>query len=126
MLGGPQSPSLSRKELPYYKEEIMTNNTIVIGDDGYEVTKAYREGALAMRAQTPWNCCPVSGTRREEWEHGHCNESAGEHIRFGKDLIAQPRKGILFREDPDVPRDEFGVIKEWYCSALQAVSAVAH
>lgn len=96
----------------------MKNNQIIIGDSSYVVTAAYREGALAMRSQIPWNRCPLSGERREEWEAGHCNESAGEHIRFGKDLVSQPKQGKVFREDPDVPRTEFGVDKRWYQSAL--------
>jgi hypothetical protein len=61
----------------------------------------------------------------QSWEAGHCNESAGEHLRFGKDLLAQPKKGILFREDPAVPRDEYGVDKAWCRQALQSVSSVA-
>lgn len=101
----------------------MRNNTIVIGDTDYVVTAAYKEGALAMRKQIPWSCCPHSGERRDAWKNGHCNESGVEHIRFGKDLVSQPKQGIFFREDPTVRRTEFGVDKQWYRNALKTVSA---
>lgn len=105
----------------------MKNNTIFIGDSMYAMTAAYRAGALAMRRQIPWNrCTEYTGQRREEWEQGHCHESAGEHIRFGKDLITANKSGTAFNEDPSVPRDEYGVVKSWYKEQLKTLSPVVH
>jgi len=91
---------------------------IVCGDTLYEVNKEYREGALAMRRMTPYHCNPYTdgSYKADQWNCGHTNEAAGEHIRFGVDIINEdPKKDIIFEEDPNVPRDKDGNVDwDWY------------
>jgi hypothetical protein len=104
------------------------NNAIMMGDTIYEVDKAYRDGAEAMRRRVPYN---VGNPHRygtyahDQWNNGHAHEATGEHVRFGSDIITAPRTGRCFEEDPGVPRDEFGVLMTWYANALDSVSKKA-
>lgn len=84
------------------------SNTLVVHDTEYELTRAYKAGALAFRNSVPNNCNPhrFNTQSHDEWDYGHVNESAGEHFRFGLDLMAQPASGKRFEMDPDVPRTD--------------------
>lgn len=101
-------------------------NELVCGDTVYEITPAYREGAIALRDNVSYRSNPYPNTGRlcdshDAWATGHSNEEAGEHFRFGKDIIYANDKGIRFEEDTSVPRDNDGnVLDEWYRLALKA------
>jgi hypothetical protein len=84
----------------------MKLNTLVVGENLYEMSKAYREGALAMRNAISFkhNPHPNSIQANYDWENGHMNEAAGEHFRFGIDVIIAPLNGRYFEEDASVPR----------------------
>lgn len=104
-----------------------TCDEIVVGDSIYELDKAYKEGARAMRAQVPYN---VGNPYRagcyshDQWNEGHCHEAAGEHIRFGVDVIAARASGRCFEEDPSVPRDrDHHVDMRWYEAQLATAAA---
>lgn len=88
----------------------MKNNTIVIGDSEYVMTQAYLNGALALRRSVPYSCNPhTHGTQaHDDWDWGHTHDAAGEHFRYGKDLITVKRNGSRFEIDESVPRDENG------------------
>lgn len=100
-------------------------NQLVIGDTIYSMTPAYIEGARALRRDVPYHCNPHrSGSQREDnWNYGHENEGAHEHLRFDKDLLNEAPTGIEFTEDPNVPRDDlYEVDFEW---AHQQAAALA-
>lgn len=96
------------------------HNTILHGDECREMTLAYLEGARACRRDSSWHSNPYrSGSQKhEDWSEGHTQEAAGEHFRFGIDLVETPAAGEEFGMDPSVPRDGFGVDIEWYRLAL--------
>jgi hypothetical protein len=56
-------------------------NTLLIGDTLYELTEAYRNGARACRAETPFWANPHrdGSQRHADWAAGHDNEAAGHH-----------------------------------------------
>ena len=85
-------------------------NRIVIGDTVHDITEPYRAGARAMRRGTTWHANPYRhGSRRhEDWDRGHTHEAAGEHFRFGRDLVEAAMRGEEFAEDAGVPRDADG------------------
>ena len=97
---------------------------IVCGDTLYEIDGAYREGAEAMRRLVPWHCNPHREGSRAcgQWSTGHENEAAGEHVRFGVDVVAAGSPpGAVWEEDPAAPRDAQGrVDPDWYGAALAA------
>jgi hypothetical protein len=104
----------------------MKLNDLVVGDTVYTMTKAYREGAQAMRDSVPFTCNPYRNTNSQQysdWDYGHTNEASGEHVRFGIDLLGAPLNGRRFEEDPAVPRDQFtDVSKDWYRAQLRTVA----
>jgi hypothetical protein len=87
-------------------------NEILVGDTLYAVTKAYVDGARAMRASVPHHANPYRGDRADEWSQGHDNEAAGEHFRFGRDVLADPSDGREIGEDPALSRNEYGEVCE--------------
>lgn len=91
----------------------MRNNTIVVHDSEYLMNKSYREGAMAFRHSVPWSCNPYrDGTSAYDgWDSGHVNESAGEHFRFGQDLVMAPLTGARFEMDDKVPRIQGGDVE---------------
>lgn len=103
-------------------------NTLICGDTEYTLTQAYRDGAMAMRRQTPHFANPFrDGTQSaEDWDQGHTNEAAGEHVRFGTDVISARPRGAVFADDTDIPRLPCGDVDEtWYRTALAEASATA-
>jgi len=102
------------------------SNEIVMGDAVYEMTPAYIEGARAMRAEITWhaNPHPDGSQSYDDWDYGHTHEAAGEHLRFGLDLIAEPARGASFEEDASVPRDGNNDIdQEWIDKTMAALQA---
>ena len=78
-------------------------NTVIIGDTQYVLNKAYRSGALAMRAGHSYSTANPYGDNSQshlDWNEGHCNESAGYHDAFGIDVITASPGGNCFREKP--------------------------
>lgn len=103
----------------------MKTNTLIIGDDMYHMDAAYRAGAKAMRRGVPWSVANPyrDGTQQyDQFGYGHVNESSGEHIRFGVDMIGTALTGRCFEEDPSVPRDEYGVDSDWYDNQLMVLA----
>jgi len=96
----------------------MRLNSLLIGDGIYELSKAYRTGAQAMRDSVSFRHNPYRNTDSQEhydWECGHTNEAEGEHFRFGVDVINAPLNGRYFEEDSTVPRDKDGCVdSDWY------------
>lgn len=88
----------------------MKNNTIVIGDAEHVMTQAYLNGARALRRGVPFSCNPHGhGSQAyDDWDWGHTHDAAGEHYRFGTDLVDAKRNGSRFELDDKVPRDENG------------------
>ena len=73
-------------------------NQLRIGDDVYDITVAYKRGAMDMRKSIPYNCNPYRNVYSQDyydWECGHANESCGEHIRNGVDVIHAPQNGHM-------------------------------
>ncbi len=91
-----------------------THAKIVVGDKNYNMTPAYIAGAKAFRAdQQTWDNPYNEDMQQmsyEDWEAGFDNEDAGEHKRFGKDLIEECEPGATYDEDPDLERDEYGYL----------------
>ena len=101
------------------------DNTLVCGDTEYVLTAAYRRGASALRDGISCNANPFRNgcQSHEEWSNGHINESAGEHVRFGRDLIEAEPAGEYFKEDPEVPREASGDVEpDWYAQALAGLN----
>lgn len=99
----------------------MKTNTLICGDDMYHMDAAYRAGARAMRQLIPYSVANPyrDGTQQhDQFDYGHVNESAGEHIRFGVDVIEVAATGRCFEEDQSVPRDEYSVDRDWYAKQL--------
>lgn len=103
----------------------MKLNTLVVGDSLYEMSKAYRDGASALRDGVSFKHNPHRKTDSQEhydWECGHSNEAEGEHIRFGIDVITAPLNGRMFEIDEAVPRDaDFCVDMAWYAAQRRTV-----
>jgi|TARA_R100000687_G_scaffold81622_1_gene78981 hypothetical protein len=102
------------------------SNEVIMGDTVYEMSPAYIDGARAMRRSTTFHANPYSDRSQEhaDWDFGHTHEAAGEHFRFGLDLIAQPATGASFEEDPAVPRDEdHNVDQDWIDKQMAAREA---
>jgi hypothetical protein len=102
----------------------MKLNELVAGDSVYTMTKAYRDGAQAMRDSVPFTCNPYRNRDSQQyydWDDGHTNEAAGEHVRFGTDMLGAPLNGRRFEEDPAVPRDQYSsVSNDWYQAQLKS------
>ena len=84
------------------------NNTLIVGDTGYDVSKAYAEGALAMRRGIPWDCNPHrDGTQSNlDWDYGHVNESDNVHrLANGVDIITAKRTATVYRLQPPAKND---------------------
>lgn len=106
----------------------MKNNIIVVHDSEYVMNQAYLNGAQAFRRSVPWNCNPhrEDSEAHEAWSNGHVNDSAGEHYRFGKDLVAVSRNGARFEMDPGVPRQSCGdVCDDWHSQQRKTFEQVA-
>lgn len=106
----------------------MPNNTLVVHDSEYSMTKNYREGALAFRRSVPWSCNPHrhGSQAHQDWDYGHVHDSAGEHFRFGLDLLKAPLKGSRFEMDEKVPRIEGGdVDPSWHAQQVKELTRVA-
>ena len=90
------------------------NNTLVVHDSEYTMTAAYKAGALAFRSSIPNNCNPhrFHSQAHDDWDFGHVNDSAGEHFRFGSDVLAAPRRSQRFEMDPQVPRIDGGDVDD--------------
>lgn len=104
----------------------MPANKLVCGDTEFEITPAYRRGALALRAGVSYRFNPFrDGSRaHDDWNDGHVNEDAGEHLRFGIDVVSAKALGRTYEEDPATPRDASGNVDEaWH--AAQAVKLTA-
>lgn len=90
--------------------------TLLCGDTEYELSPAYKQGALDCRNYISCYSNPFrDGSQKYyDWEYGHDNEAAGEHYRFGHDVITQSRKfsGSTIKDDPSIPRDEHGNVNE--------------
>lgn len=98
----------------------MKNNSLVIHDSRYELNSAYLAGAMAMRRRIPNNCNPHEHSTQKhlDWDAGHVNESACEHIRFGIDVISAKRNGRDFMMDVNIPHNVHGVCPQWYREQL--------
>jgi hypothetical protein len=105
----------------------MRLNELVVGDTAYTMTKAYRDGAMAMRMSIPVTYNPHCNTDSQahyDWEDGHTNEAACEHIRFGVDVLHASLTGVRFEEDSNVPRDDCAEVdSEWYHKQLTQLTA---
>lgn len=90
----------------------MSENTILCDNTLYDVSKAYRDGAIAMRSGITYHANPNrdGSLAHDDWNAGHIHEAARAHIRFNVDIIAAPGQGFLFEEDPTVPRDTQGEV----------------
>lgn len=99
----------------------MKTNTLICGDTMYHLDAAYRAGAIAMRQRIPYSVANphrADTQQHDQFDYGHVNESAGEHVRFGVDVIKAQQNGRCFEEDSSVPRDEYGVDSDWYNNQL--------
>lgn len=103
-----------------------TPNEIVLSDTIYEMSPAYIEGARAMRAGISWHFNPHrdGSQSHDDWDYGHTHEAAGEHFRFGLDLIEAAATGASYEEDGAVPRDtDHNVDQAWIDMQLAALEA---
>lgn len=106
----------------------MKTNTLICGDEMHHLDTAYRAGARAMRQSIPYevgNPYRDLTQQHDQFNYGHTNEAACEHIRFGVDVIETRLTGRCFEEDASVPRDEYGVDDDWYAKHF-AVFAPIH
>lgn len=65
-------------------------NSIICGDTIYEVTQAYRRGAIACRENVRFNRNPYRDSASQnyyDWDAGYGNEEDCENIRFGVDIV---------------------------------------
>ncbi len=100
----------------------MPNNTLVVHDTEYEMSPAYLRGAQAFRDSVPNNCNPhrFGSAAHDAWDYGHVNESVGEHLRYGEDLLAARKRGMRFEMDPAVPRTALGEVeRDWAHAQLE-------
>jgi len=95
----PMLPAFYRADLSKRLTE-RQNNKLILGDSLYELDAAYLEGANAMRSRIPYDRNPheEGTTEADQWDYGHVNESAGEHIREDIDVVAAKRTGRTFKE----------------------------
>lgn len=103
------------------KKHGLTSNCLLINDTEYNISAAYIEGATAMREGISYKHNPhnTNSMAYDSWNDGHSNESAGEHIRFGGDVLAVSGKGIHIMEDMSIPKDQYGNVKRgWYQEKL--------
>ena len=103
----------------------MPNNTLVVHDTEYEMNAAYLRGAQAMRDSVPNGCNPYrfGSAAHDQWDYGHVNESVGEHLRYGEDLLAAPKRGLRFEMDAAVPRpDGNEVDRDWARAELERLT----
>jgi len=106
----------------------MRCNQLLCGDTLYEMSQAYLAGARALRRNVPFFANPHrdGSQRHADWAAGHDNEAAGEHVRYGRDLLLEPARGTEFGEDTEVPRIKTGdVDPDWYAAELERLSAAA-
>jgi hypothetical protein len=91
---------------------VQNTPTLRIGDTKHQMTKFYLDGARAYRKDTPfWENPFNEGTQRfHEWNCGYENEEAGEHMRFGIDLVEECEPGAVYNEDPDLERGQNGYL----------------
>ena len=84
------------------------------------MTSAYRHGAQACRQGIPFYANPHrAGTQsNDDWDAGHMNEAAGEHFRFGRDLVQAAQQGTTFYMDSRIKRTLAGDVD---MAALQAM-----
>jgi len=82
-------------------------NRLLAGDTLYDLTEAYRAGARACRAETPFWANPHrdGSQRHADWASGHDNEAAGLHrVSVTIDAIEAKPAGIEFvAQDEEVP-----------------------
>lgn len=74
-------------------------NQLLVGDTLYDLTDAYRNGARACRAETPFWANPHrdGSQRHADWAAGHDNEAAGLHrISVMIDAIEAKPEGVEF------------------------------
>jgi uncharacterized protein with von Willebrand factor type A (vWA) domain len=74
-------------------------NQLLVGDTLYDLTEAYRAGARACRAETPfWSNPHRDGSQRHaDWAAGHDNEAAGLHrVSVTIDAIEAAPAGLEF------------------------------
>lgn len=73
-------------------------NRLLIGCDMYDITAAYRRGAIAMRSSVPCTYNPYDSHTQSyyDWDNGHANESAGFHYADNLDVIAAKQNGTTF------------------------------
>lgn len=74
-------------------------NTLLVRDTLYELTEAYRNGARACRAETPFWANPHrdGSQRHADWAAGHDNEAAGLHrVSVTVDAIEARAAGLEF------------------------------
>ena len=74
-------------------------NQLLIGDTLYDLTEAYRNGARACRAETPFWANPHrdGSQRHADWAYGHDHEAAGLHkVSVSLDVIEAAPAGIEF------------------------------
>lgn len=73
-------------------------NRLLVGCDMYDITAAYRRGAITMRNSIPCNCNPYSMSTQEyyDWDSGHVNESVGYHFADNIDPITFKQNGTTF------------------------------
>ena len=97
-------------------------NRIVIHDCIHDMTIAYRNGARALRNEIPFFCNPHREDSQDhcDWNHGHDNDAAREHLRFGIDLIEVPAEGKTFEDDPDVLRNSIGDVDEGWARTARS------
>jgi cobaltochelatase CobT len=86
-------------------------NQLLIGDTLYDLTEAYRNGARACRAETPFWANPHrdGSQRHADWAAGHDNEAAGHHlVSETVDVIEARPEGVEFvaPEEEGVPAPE--------------------
>ena len=77
-------------------------NRLVCGDTEYTLDEAYLLGARALRSGVSYDANPYNEATEEDnysqWNYGHVNESAGEHIIRGNvDVLSIPCSGLTFR-----------------------------
>lgn len=113
---------------PLARRTRMKTNTLVIGDTEYWMNAPYRKGAQDCREGVPYGNAPyIVSDNIDQYNYGHENEGACEHIRNGIDVILAPLTGERFDEDPSVPRDRNGQVDDsWYADRLSEMELVRY
>ena len=82
----------------------MNNVLLVYNTYEYQMTKAYIDGALAMREGKSYHMNPYRSDSQYymDWDNGHTHESACMHFIDGEDILSLDKTGIIFHwpEDP--------------------------